>query len=54
MRRDNELKFDMLYLFRTNLPKKGDRLKNLGCVLTEGKSGIALTSKICFNLLLWI
>ena len=32
----------MLYLFRTNLPKKGDKLKNSGRVLMDDKSEIAL------------
>ena len=44
----------MLKLFRINLPKKGDRMENPGWVLTEDKSEIALASKICPNLLLWI
>ena len=44
----------MLKLFRINLPKKGDILKNPGCVLREDKSEIALASKVYFNLLSWI
>ena len=35
----------MLYLFKTSLPKKGDRLKNIGCVLTKNKSEIAPSLK---------
>ena len=53
-RRKNQLKLDMLKLFQTNLPEKGVRLKNPGRVWTEEKREIALDSKICFNLLLWI
>ena len=44
----------MLSLFRTNLIKKGDRLKNLGHELAEAKTEIAPASEICLNLLLWI
>ena len=46
--------FDILLLIRTNLPKKGDILKNPGRVLTEVNGELALASKICLNLLLWI
>ncbi len=35
----------MLKLFRTNLPKKEDRVKNPGHVLTENKNEIALALK---------
>ena len=49
---ERKLKFDMLLLFRTNLPKKGDKLKNPELVLTEDKNKIALASKICLNLIL--
>ena len=52
--RENQLKFDMLLLFRTNLPKKGDRVKNLGHVSMEDKIEIVCSSKFCLNLLLWI
>ena len=43
-----------LELFKTSLPKKGDRLKNPDHVLTEGNSETAPVSKNCLNLLLWI
>ena len=46
MKRKNGLKLDMLWLFRTNLSKKEDRLKNSGQVITKDKSEIALSSKM--------